>query len=74
MVQKWIFPAKACGLDTCPQAAWNHFHSIVLNVLGAPDNEELVCGMALGYADPDHIVNTFVTPREPVESFTVFLD
>ena len=74
MIQNVMIAAKARGLDTCPQAAWNHFHSIVLNVLGAPDNEELVCGMALGYADPDHIVNTFVTPRESVESFTVFLD
>ena len=74
MIQNIMIAAKARGLDTCPQAAWNHFHSIVLDVLGAPDNEELICGMALGYADPDHIVNTFVTPREPVENFTVFLD
>ena len=74
MIQNIMIAAKARGLDTCPQAAWNHFHSIVLDVLGAPENEELICGMALGYADPDHIVNTFVTPREPVENFTVFLD
>ena len=66
--------AKARGLDTCPQAAWNHFHSIVLDVLGTGDDEELVCGMSLGYADPDHILNTFITPRVPVEEFAVFVD
>lgn len=74
LVQNVMIAAKARGLDTCAQAAWNHFHEIVLNVLGAPENEELVCGMALGYADPHHIVNSFITPREPVENFTVFLD
>ena len=74
MIQNVMIAAKARGLDTCPQAAWNHFHPIVLEVLDAPEDEELVCTVALGYADPDHIVNTFITPREPVENFTVFLD
>ncbi|QER38804.1 nitroreductase [Acinetobacter suaedae] len=74
MIQNVMVAAKARDLDTCPQAAWNHFHPIVLDVLGAPEDEELVCAVALGYADPEHIVNTFITPREPVENFTVFLD
>lgn len=74
MIQNVMIAAKARGLDTCPQAAWNHFHPIVLDVLNAPDDEELVCTVAIGYADPDHIVNTFITPRLPVEEFTVFLD
>ena len=74
MIQNIMIAAKARGLDTCPQAAWNHFHSIVLDVLDAPENEELICAIALGYADPDAIVNSFVTPREAVEDFAVFLD
>ena len=73
MIQNVMVAAKARGLDTCPQAAWNHVHPIVLEVLGASDDEELVCTVALGYANPDEIVNTFITPREPVEKFTVFL-
>lgn len=73
-IQNIMIAARARGLDTCAQGAWNPFHAIVLDVLLAPDHEELVCGMALGYADPDAIINTFVTPREPVENFTVFLD
>lgn len=74
MIQNVMVAAKARGLDTCPQAAWNHFHPIVMDVIGAPEDEELVCTVALGYADPDHIVNTFITPRVPAEEFTVFLD
>lgn len=74
MIQNVMVAAKVRGLDTCPQAAWNHFHSIVLDILDAPDDEELVCTVALGYADPNHIINSFITPREPAENFTVFLD
>ncbi|WP_180028074.1 nitroreductase [Acinetobacter sp. YH16032] len=74
MIQNVMLAAKARGLDTCPQAAWNHFHKIVTDVLEAPANEELVCGMALGYADTDALVNTFRTPRVPVEDFAVFLE
>lgn len=74
MIQNVMLAAKARGIDSCPQAAWNQFHSIILNVLGAPEDEELICGMSLGYADPDHIVNTFITPRVPVEEFAVFVE
>jgi len=46
-----MIAARGAGLDTCPQAAWVHFHRVVLDVLEIPDTEEVVCGMALGYAD-----------------------
>jgi nitroreductase len=66
--------ARARGLHTCPQAAWTPFHRIVMDQIGAPANEMLVCGMALGHADPQAIENTLVTDREPVASFATFLD
>ena len=34
----------------------------------------LVCGMALGYTDEADVVNTFHTPRVPVEEFTHWLE
>lgn len=73
-LQNLMVAAKAHGLDTCPQAAWNSFSSIILPHVGAGENEMLVCGLALGYADPTDKVNTFITPREPVESFTTWLE
>ncbi|MCB2018185.1 MAG: nitroreductase, partial [Hydrogenophaga sp.] len=72
-LQNLMVAAKAHGLDTCPQAAWNGFSKIILPHIGAGENEMLVCGMALGYADPADKVNTFATPREPVASFTHWL-
>ena len=66
--------ARAHGLDTCPQAAFTPFHRIVTDEIGAPANEQLVCGMSLGWADRSAIENTLVTEREPVTGFARFLD
>ncbi|WP_062034329.1 hypothetical protein [Acinetobacter sp. BMW17] len=74
MMQNVMIAAKVRVLETCPQAAWNHLHALVLNILGAAQFEELVCGMALDYADPEQIVNHFITPRVSVEDFAVLLN
>ena len=72
-LQSVMLAARAHGLHTCPQAAWNGFANIILPHIGAGPDEMLVCGMALGYADDQDIVNTFRTPREAVSSFTHWL-
>ena len=50
------------------------FNSIILPHVGAGSQEMLVCGMAMGYADPMAVVNTFRTPRVPVDEFTQWLE
>lgn len=73
-MQNIMLAARARGLHTCPQAAWNGFASIILPHIGAGPDEMLVCGMSLGYADEKEKVNSFHTPREAVEQFTRWLD
>lgn len=73
-LQNIMVAARARGLDTCPQAAFTPFHRVIARVLNLPDSEQLVCGMALGYADPGKIENTLLTEREPVAGFTQFLE
>ena len=73
-LQSVMLAARAHGLHTCPQAAWNGFANIILPHIGAGADEMLVCGMALGYADEADPVNGFHTPREAVSSFTTWLD
>jgi nitroreductase len=65
--------ARARGIDTCPQAAFTQFHRIIREHLGLPDEEMVVCGMSMGYANPAAIENTLVTERAPVSHFTRFL-
>ena len=73
-LQNIMVAARARGLDTCAQAAWNQFAKVVLPHVGAGEDEMMVCGMALGYADTQAVVNRFHTPQEPVENFSVWLD
>ena len=73
-LQSVMVAARARGLDTCPQAAFMQFHRIISAHIGAPDTEQVVCGMSLGVADPAAIENTLVTEREPASAFTRFLD
>lgn len=73
-LQNIMVAARGRGLHTCPQAAWNGFAKIILPHIGAGTDEMLVCGMALGYADETEVVNTFHTPRVPVEEFTHWLE
>lgn len=68
-LQNVMVAARARGLHTCPQAAWNGFARIILPHVGAGPDEMLVCGMSLGYADLSAKVNTFHTPREPASAF-----
>lgn len=73
-LQNIMVAARARGLHTCPQAAWNDYASIVLPHVGATADEMLVCGMSLGHADEAALVNTYSTPREEVASFTHWVE
>lgn len=72
-IQSVMLAAKARGLDTCPQAAFTQFHKIIAKHLDLNPEQQLVCGMSLGFADNSKIENTLVTEREPAKNFTHFL-
>lgn len=73
-LQNIMVAARGRGLDTCPQAAFTQYHKIIQEMLSIPDNETVVCGMAMGYADMDKVENSLVTERMPVSEFVKFLD
>ena len=69
-----MISARGRGLDTCPQAAFVPFHRVIASHFGLPDEEQLVCGMSLGWADQEALVNQLTTGREPVERFAKFFE
>lgn len=73
-LQNTMLAACARGLDTCPQAAWIDYHRIIGKLLDFGEHDQLVCGMALGYADNTALVNTLVTERAALEEFVQFHD
>jgi nitroreductase len=71
-LQNIMVAARARGLDTCPQAAFTQFHRVIRDCLNLPEQQVVVCGMALGVADPAAVENSLVTEREPVSAFAHF--
>ncbi len=71
-LQSIMLAARGLGLDTCPQAAWCDRHDVVRRVLGLADDQILVCGMSLGFADPDEPANRLVTDRAKLADFVSF--
>ena len=45
---------------------------MIRHELGIPANEIIICGMGLGYADPDAVENRLVTERAPASQFATF--
>ncbi|WP_018912298.1 nitroreductase [Thiomonas sp. FB-6] len=73
-LQNIMVAARARGLDTCPQAAFTQFHRIIEEELGLRPTQQVVCGMSLGWADPEAVENTLHTQRADVAEFTTFVD
>ncbi len=72
-LQTFMLLAQEAGIDTCAQEFWSTMHTTVREFVGAPDEELLFCGMAIGHADPDASVNTLVTDRMALDDWATFV-
>jgi nitroreductase len=73
-LQTIMLAARARGLHTCAEASIASYPAIVRRELHIAEDNIVVCGMAMGYADPDNVINTFQPPRIALEDYAVFLD
>jgi nitroreductase len=71
-ISTFMIAARGHGLDTCPQAAFADFHAVIRRELAIPASEIIICGMALGHADPDAAENRLVTERATPAEFATF--
>jgi nitroreductase len=71
-LQNIMVAARGLGLDTCPQAAFANLPNTVRAALGLPYQDVVVCGMAIGHADPDAVENSLQTTRVPARDFATF--
>jgi len=60
------------GLDSCPQECWSRYPETIGRFVGIPPERMLFAGMAIGYRNPEHPVNSLVTSRAPLEEFVRF--
>lgn len=71
-IQSIMLLARDYGLHSCPQEAWASFPRTVSSFLDFPANRMLFCGIALGYADEDAAINSWRSPRVPLQEFATF--
>lgn len=71
-IQSLLVAARGQGLHSCAQAAFADYHRIIRRQLALADDELVLCGIALGHADPEAPENAFVTERAAVDDFATF--
>ena len=64
---------REAGLDSCAQECWSRYHRTVRDFLNPPDEWMLFSGMAIGYKDPDALVNRMWADRAPLHEFCRFV-
>ncbi len=72
LIQTVMVLARAYGLHTCPQEAWITWQRTMRAFLELPDELMLFCGMAVGYEDASAPINSWRSPREPLDNFATF--
>lgn len=64
-----MLAAQAQGLASCAIGALASYPGLIRQHLGLDAQQHVVCGLALGYADPAAAVNTTVTERAPLDDY-----
>jgi nitroreductase len=72
-LQTFMLLAVERGLGTCPQEYWSIRHKAISTFVGAPENEMLFCGVAIGHVDETAPINTLRSERMPLEQWTTFV-
>lgn len=72
-LQTFMLLAQEAGLATCAQEAWATRPAAITSFVGAPSEQMLFCGMAIGHANPDAPVNTLVSDRDPFSTWARFV-
>jgi nitroreductase len=71
-LQTLVLALTERGIGTCVQVSIAHFPDVLREQLDIPDELRPLCGLAVGYPDPDFAANDLFTPRNPVATNVVF--
>jgi nitroreductase len=73
-LQTLLLALSERGLGTCVEVSIAGYPEVVRAQLAIPAELSILCGLAVGYPDPDFAANKLHVPREAVEKNVVFLD
>ncbi|MEM9601986.1 MAG: nitroreductase [Pseudomonadota bacterium] len=72
-IQNVLLLAREAGLHTCPQAAFCGYHLALRRTLPIPQDQVVVCGISLGFADLADPANALVTERAEPDDWVTFV-
>jgi nitroreductase len=73
-LQTLMLALTARGLGTCVEVSVAGYPDVVRTELNIPQELTIICGLAVGYSDPDFPANKLHIGRDPVARHVVFLD
>jgi nitroreductase len=73
-LQTLMLALTARGLGTCGEVSVAGYPDVVRTELKIPAELTIICGLAIGYSDPDFPANKLRIGRDPVAKHVVFLD
>ena len=72
-IQNVLLLSKEKGLDTCLLGSMIDYSKLIKEYLEIPEEQTLVCGMALGYGDYSSPENHIQTDKMKLEEYTKFM-
>ena len=73
-LQNLLLALTARGLGTCVQVLIAGYPDTVRDQLGIGEDLRILCGLAIGYPDPDFPANALRVPRNSLEANVRFVD
>jgi nitroreductase len=71
-LQTFLLALTARGLDSCVQVSVAGYPDVLREQLDISDDYRILCGVAIGYADPGFAANFLNVPRNPLDHNVVF--
>jgi nitroreductase len=73
-LQTLLLALTARGIDTSVEVSIAGYPEVVRAQLAIPEDLSILCGLAVGYEDPDFAANRLHVRRNPIEKNIIFLD
>ena len=70
MTQTICLAALTYGLGTCIMGRGVYWPDMLRELLGIPESKLIAMGVAIGYPDPEALVNSYPRHRVPLDAFT----
>jgi nitroreductase len=74
VIQTICLAAQGLGVDSLIASSLVIHRDVIRRELEIPENLNIVTGIGLGHADPESIINTYRSPRRPIEEVVRYKD